>query len=83
MRYAACVNNPGWRTWIDAVARLVAAVGYDGAFIDNGGTQQCYCRFCQANLTDLKAQRSEQPDAVQTRRRRYFQSSAGYLRHEE
>lgn len=47
MRYAACVNNPGWRTWIDAVARLVAAVGYDGAFIDNSGTQRCYCRFCQ------------------------------------
>ncbi len=52
MRYAACVNNPGWRTWIDSVARLVAAVGYDGAFIDNGGTQQCYCRFCQAKYQD-------------------------------
>jgi len=47
LRYAACVNNPGWRTWIDAVARLVATVGYDGAFIDNSGTQQCYCEFCQ------------------------------------
>ncbi|MFO8080643.1 MAG: hypothetical protein R6V07_10075 [Armatimonadota bacterium] len=47
LRYAACVNNPGWRTWIDAVVQLVAAVGYDGAFIDNGSTQQCYCEFCQ------------------------------------
>lgn len=57
MRYAACVNNPGWRTWIDAVVRLVAAVGYDGAFIDNGGTQQCYCRFCQAKYQDWLRQR--------------------------
>ncbi len=57
MRYAACVNNPGWRTWIDAVARLVAAVGYDGAFIDNGGTQQCYCRFCQAKYQDWLRER--------------------------
>lgn len=52
MRYAACVNNPGWRTWIDTVARLVAAVGYDGAFIDNAATQRCYCRFCQAKYQD-------------------------------
>ena len=48
MRYAACVNNPGWRAWIDTVCRQVARVGYDGAFIDNGSTQQCYCEFCQA-----------------------------------
>ncbi len=53
LRYAACVNNPGWRTWIDAVVRLVAAVGYDGAFIDNGSTQQCYCEFCQAKYQDF------------------------------
>jgi len=38
------------------------------------------CRCCQANLADLKQQRSEQPQAAQVRRRRYFQSSAGYLR---
>ncbi len=30
------------------VCRQVASVGYDGAFIDNGNTQQCYCDFCQA-----------------------------------
>ncbi len=47
LRYAMCVNNPGWRTWLDAVVRLVAEVGYDGAFVDNGSTQQCYCRFCE------------------------------------
>ncbi|NLO05924.1 MAG: hypothetical protein GX131_08875 [candidate division WS1 bacterium] len=57
LRYAACVNNPGWRTWIDAVVRLVAAVGYDGAFIDNGSTQQCYCEFCTAKYQDYLRER--------------------------
>jgi hypothetical protein len=60
LRYAACVNNPGWRTWIDAVVRLVAAVGYDGAFIDNGSTQQCYCEFCAEKYQDfLRARYSD------------------------
>ncbi len=53
LRYAACVNNPGWRTWIDSVVRLVAEVGYDGAFIDNGSNQRCYCRFCQEKYQDF------------------------------
>ena len=36
------------------------------------------CRFCQANLADLEA--SSQPsDPPQQRRKRYFQTSAGYL----
>ena len=37
------------------------------------------CRVCQANLTDLENQQAEAAEATQTRRRRYFQSSAGYL----
>lgn len=37
------------------------------------------CRWCGANLTDLRRQQAEAADAVQTRRKRYFQSSAGYL----
>lgn len=37
------------------------------------------CRLCQANLADLQRQAAEAADAAQTRRRRYFQSSAGYL----
>jgi hypothetical protein len=37
------------------------------------------CRYCQANLLDLEtaAEASDQP---QQRRRRYFQTSAGYLK---
>ncbi len=38
------------------------------------------CRYCQANLNDLKAKQSESPQTTQARQRKYFQSSAGYLR---
>ncbi len=38
------------------------------------------CRYCRANLEDLKTQLAEDQQLVQTRRRRYFESSAGYLR---
>jgi hypothetical protein len=41
------------------------------------------CRYCQANFGDLKAQLDEDKQVVQTRRRKYFQSSAGYLRREK
>jgi hypothetical protein len=38
------------------------------------------CRYCQANLVDLQKHQAEMPEVVETRRRKYFQSSAGYLR---
>jgi hypothetical protein len=38
------------------------------------------CRFCLATLADLKAQQKEDHETIKQRRRRYFQSSAGYLR---
>jgi anti-sigma factor RsiW len=38
------------------------------------------CRYCQANLADLERQQAESQNAVQTRRRKYFQSSVGHLR---
>jgi len=38
------------------------------------------CRYCLANIADLKNQQAERCEDVQTRRRRYFQTSAGYLR---
>ena len=41
------------------------------------------CRYCQANLADLENQQAEHDTASQTRRRRYFQSSAGYLKQPE
>jgi hypothetical protein len=38
------------------------------------------CRVCQASLEDLRAQQSQSDKTSDTRRRRYFQSSAGYLK---
>jgi hypothetical protein len=38
------------------------------------------CRFCAANLADLQAQQAEAGDNIERRRRKYFQSSAGFLR---
>ena len=42
------------------------------------------CRYCASNAADLRTQQSAaEAEIVQRRRARYFQSSAGYLRHEE
>ena len=38
------------------------------------------CRSCRANLDDLRTRQSDEPTAVETRRKKYFQSSAGQLR---
>jgi len=42
------------------------------------------CRYCQANLEDLKSAQAaavgESTDASATRRQRYFETSAGHLR---
>jgi hypothetical protein len=43
-------------------------------------TELAGCRYCRANLGDLEHQQSEAAETKQTRRRKYFQSSAGYLR---
>ncbi len=37
------------------------------------------CRLCQANLSDLENQQAEAHEVVETRRRKYFQSSVGHL----
>jgi hypothetical protein len=41
------------------------------------------CRLCQANLTDLQNQQAEAAESARGRRRKYFQSSAGYLGREK
>jgi hypothetical protein len=38
------------------------------------------CAYCQANLADLRALHREPATKVRERRRRFFESSAGYLR---
>ena len=37
------------------------------------------CAFCQANLADLQTRNKETTPKARERRRRYFESSAGYL----
>src|SRR5947209_2621288 len=37
------------------------------------------CRYCLSNLEDLRAHQAAAPPQAQSRRRRYFESSAGYL----
>jgi len=37
------------------------------------------CPFCQANLADLQTLQQEPTPRAQTRRKRFFDSSAGYL----
>lgn len=37
------------------------------------------CRTCQANFDDLKNRQTDPPAAVDNRRQKYFQSSAGHL----
>jgi hypothetical protein len=39
------------------------------------------CRYCAANIADLEVQQTTaEADVAERRRRKYFQSSAGYLR---
>jgi len=42
--------------------------------------QKIGCRYCQANLDDLRRQQQETAETVKTRRTKYFQSTAGHLR---
>lgn len=38
------------------------------------------CRLCHANLDDLRMRQNASPTESDTRRKRYFQTSAGHLR---
>ena len=38
------------------------------------------CRYCQSNLQDLRSRQAEAAEVSTARRKRYFQSSAGYLK---
>src|SRR5688500_16141952 len=41
--------------------------------------QKVGCRYCQANLEDLRRQQQETAETVKTRRRNDYQSTAGHL----
>jgi hypothetical protein len=42
--------------------------------------QKIGCRYCQANLEDLRRQQQETAEVVKSRRTKYFQSTAGHLK---
>ncbi len=59
---------------------LLGALPDDWAEYVEFHVEQVGCRFCRANLEDLRRQEQEHPEVIQQRRRRYFQTSAGHLR---
>jgi hypothetical protein len=61
---------------------LLGAIDEDLARYIDFHVEVVGCRYCQANLADLRLQRDGAEQAVATRRRKYFQSSAGYLKAE-
>lgn len=42
--------------------------------------EQTGCRLCNANLQDMRRQQESCPTEVKQRQRKFFQSSAGYLK---
>ncbi|MEX2188405.1 MAG: hypothetical protein WD875_16475 [Pirellulales bacterium] len=63
---------------------LLGVLGTEEADYVEFHTTDAGCRYCQANLADLRDRQGEAVAAgeIETRRRKYFQSSAGYLRRE-
>ena len=61
---------------------LLKALSKEQAAYIDFHLEEAGCRFCIANLDDLRRQQEETKDEKSTRRRRYFDSSAGYLQNE-
>lgn len=61
-------------------ASLLGAMSEEMADYVTFHVQVVGCRYCLASLADLKRQQAEAPEVAQSRRRKFFQSSAGYLR---
>lgn len=59
---------------------LLQALGDDHAQYIEFHIETIGCRVCLANLDDLYRQQQEDSHHVDYRRRKYFQSSAGYLK---
>ncbi len=60
-RWTNCINNPSWRTYQRWVTEEAARIGLDGFFVDNAGTEHCYCKYCQAKFAEwLKSRYTDQ-----------------------
>jgi len=49
-RYSNCVNNPNWQAYARWIIEEAARAGLDGVFVDNAGSQRCYCDYCRAGF---------------------------------
>jgi len=45
-RFAPCQNNPYYNQYLQMIVKILAEVGYNGVFVDNGNLN-CYCEYCQ------------------------------------
>ncbi len=70
----SCPSREQWGSY------LLGALSEETAAYFRFHLETVGCRFCEANLTDLRRQQAEAQEAVQVRRRKYFQSSVGRLR---
>jgi hypothetical protein len=63
---------------------LLGVLSADAADYVKFHIESIACRYCEANLDDLRAQQSAaHAGPTQQRRQRYFQSSVGHLRRED
>ena len=58
---------------------LLDALGDEAAGYVRFHLETVACRYCTANLADMQAQHAESETDSDHRRRKYYQSSAGYL----
>ncbi len=70
------ISCPSRETW---GSFLLGAVDPDMAAAMHLHLEVVGCRYCQANLADLQSQQTEAAPAAEDRRRRYFDSTTGYL----
>ena len=70
----SCATREQWGSY------LLGVLATEHVEYLNFHLEQVGCAWCRANLEDLRQQQTELSDSTRTRRRKYFQSSAGYLR---
>jgi hypothetical protein len=71
--HLSCPSREVWGSF------LLAALPPEQAEYCRIHVEKAGCRRCQANLADLERQQAQAPATTQTRRQRYFRSSAGSL----
>jgi len=69
----SCPSREKWGSF------LLGAVDAETAAAMKFHLEVVGCRYCQANVADLQTRQTEAPPAAESRRRRYFDSTTGYL----